>query len=66
MNRYLKNGVNAFTYTQPGAAELARGIKRILSLSRAQKKRIGANARKAVLKLNNLDVFVNGFLNKHC
>lgn len=66
IHQYLKNGVNAFTYQQSGAAVLARGMKRILGLEYEQKKQIAANARETVLKLNNMESFVNGFVNKHC
>ncbi|MCG2725358.1 MAG: hypothetical protein L6420_03700 [Elusimicrobia bacterium] len=66
MHRYLKNGMNAFTYKESCFAGLSHGLKRILSLSPAEKDRIAANARETVFKLNNMDSFANEFIKKNC
>ncbi|MCK4935383.1 MAG: glycosyltransferase [Elusimicrobiales bacterium] len=66
MHSYLKNGVNAFTYKKGCAAQLSRGIKRILALGEAEKKRIETNAREIVFKRNNMDIFAGEFIKKHC
>ncbi len=65
MHRYLKNGVNAFTYKKSSSAELSRGIEKMLALSESEKKHIQANARKTVCNLNNMDTFAEEFIKKH-
>ena len=66
MHRYLRDGINAFTYAKLSSETLVRGIKRILSLSRTQRNSITDNARDTVLRLNNMDSFVSGFIKRHC
>ena len=65
IHRYLKNGVNAFTYPQLSGAGLLRGIRRILSLRRCEADLMVKNARKTVLRMNNLDSFAKMFLKRH-
>ncbi|MEA3306397.1 MAG: hypothetical protein U9Q34_01255, partial [Elusimicrobiota bacterium] len=65
MYRYLTNGINAFMYKKSNAAELLRGMKKILSLSASEKKQIELKARETVLKMNNMDSFADEFIKKH-
>jgi glycosyltransferase involved in cell wall biosynthesis len=65
MHRYLDNGINAFTYKNSCAADLSKGIKKILALSLKEKKEMETNARKTVCDLNNMDTFAGEFIKKH-
>jgi len=66
IHRYLKNGVNAFTYNKLGVAELLSAAGRILALSAEKKKAIGVAARQTVLERNNIDSFAERFITDHC
>lgn len=66
IHRYLKNGVNAFTYNKLGAAELLAAAGKILALSPGKMRQIGAAARRTVLNTNNIDSFAGRFMDDHC
>lgn len=64
MERFIKDGVNGFFYDSLTAANIAGGLHRILALSPARQKKLGAAARRIILQKASLDRFCADFLAK--
>lgn len=62
MERFIKDGVNGFFYASLSPLSVTRGLNRILELSPAGLKRLGAAARRAVVQKANLAGFCAEFL----
>lgn len=64
MKRFIQDGKNGFFYTTLSPASIARALVRILALSPAELKKLGAAARRTILHKASLDNFCSGFLRK--
>ena len=64
MERFIEDGRNGFFYDTLSSLSVARGLGRIMSLSPAALKKLGAAARRTVLRKASLDRFCAGFLRR--
>ncbi len=64
MRRFIKDGKNGFFYKTLSPASIALGLRRIQALSPAALKKLGAAARRTVLRKASLDRFCAGFLKR--
>jgi len=62
VHRYLEDGVSAFTYRELTPRSLAAGLRRVLALPPAGKAAVCAAARRAVLRRNDMNPFVESYL----
>lgn len=64
MERFIEDGKNGFFYSSLSSRSIARGLGRIMALSPAGLKKLGAAARRTVLGKASLDRFCAAFLNR--
>lgn len=64
MERFIKDGKNGFFYDKLSASSLASGLERVIALSQAAQKKMGAAARGTILQKASLDRFCAAFLNR--
>lgn len=64
MKRFIQDGKNGFFYTSLSPASIAEGLRRIIALSPAELKKLGAAARRTILRKASLDRFCLQFLTR--
>ncbi len=64
MRRFIRDGVNGFFYATLTPLTIARGLNRILALTPAQQKKLGAAARRSILRKAGLARFCSEFIKR--
>ncbi len=64
MERFIKDGRNGFFYDSLSPASVEAGLRRIMALSPAALKKLGAAARRVILRQASLDRFCAEFLRR--